>query len=290
MPESVFQAALQAETSKIIIVTLALALVASIPGLISAVVLLVRSRTKISEERSKAQIEAKDKRDEADLEERRRLNEALDKVIGLVHNKDLQFIEISRREAAQREAYDEFQRSFLALSESRTGQINKMIEADKQRDETNEVLRDTVTKAEAEIRTHAERSIPAIEIVKELPTTLQRIEESLKHLDEQLKAIPAALKSEIAPLMSTVNDLKTDVETLSSEAKRVTETILPMIAPSPTAPLTLTPSDVVVLDSARSTPPPGTLKAVIPPGTPGTPPFEGGTLTKDGDPVERLPQ
>ena len=257
MPEGVFQAALQAETSKIIVVTLALVIIASIPGLLSAVVLLVRSRTKITEDKSKA-----------DIEERRQLTDAFRSVVRLVDNKDQQVALFAEREAELRKANEEFQRSYIALSDVRSGQLDKMTEVIRQQNETNEVVRETVTKAESEIRTHAERSLPAIEIVKELPTTLQRIEESLKQLDEQLKAIPVALKNEIEPLMKTVRDLKDEVNTLSSEVKQV-------------APLVTSP-DLPIADPTK-TPPPGTLKAVVPP-------FTDSLTATNGEPIERLPQ
>lgn len=224
------EAALQADRGQIYAVMLLITVPQFVVTLGAIIFWIVRSRTKITEDRSKADIAAQQQRESADLEERRQLNEAFRSVIRLVDNKDQQLSAISQREAELRKSYEEFQRSFLALSEVRTGQLDKMIEKASQQIETEEVVRETVTKAESEIRAHAERSLPAIEIVKELPTTLQRIEESLKHLDEQLKAIPAALKNEIAPLMKTVDDLKLNVEELSLEAKRVTDTILPLIA------------------------------------------------------------
>lgn len=291
MQSEVIQAAVQAETSKLLVIILLLTL-PQLVGLVGGVAFLfARSRTKTTEALTVAQIDERAKREAADLDERRQISEAFRSVIRLVDNKDQQIsafaereAEMREREAEMRKAYDEFQRSFITLSDVRTGQLDKMTEGIKQQNETNEVVRDTVTKAESEIRTHAERSAPAIEIVKELPTTLQRIEETLKQLDAQLKAIPTALKNEIEPLMKTVSNLKTEVKELTDEAKRVTDTILPLITLPP--PPIIEALGAAVVDPTK-TPPPGTLKAVPPPNTP---PFNAPLDSTTGEPIERLPQ
>lgn len=278
MPPGI-EAALQADRGQIIAVMLLLTVPQFAVTLGAIIFWVVRSRTKVAEQTTVAKIDERAKREAADLEERRQINEAFRSVIRLVDNKDQQISTFAEREAELRKANEEFQRSYIALSDVRTGQLDKMTEGIKQQNETNEVVRDTITKAESEIRTHAERSMPAIEIVKELPTTLQRIEESLRQLDAQLKAIPVALKNEIEPLMKTVSDLKTNVEELSSEVKRVPEAIAPLVA----APL-LNPGVSALppelLDNARKTPPEGVK----------VPPFDRALLDTTGGIQETTPQ
>jgi uncharacterized phage infection (PIP) family protein YhgE len=282
MQNEVIQAAVQVETSKLLVIILLLTLPQLVGMVVGVAVLYMRSRTKITEQNTVAQIDERAKREQSDLDERKRFNDNFNAVLKLWQEQHEALRESLTREAERQRTNDAFQKSYLEVAQTRTEQLNDMRKA-------YEDHKAQVAHIEEAVQKHREAATPAIEIVKELPTTLERIEKSLKQLDEQLKAIPAALKIEIQPLMETVTALKNEVQELTDEAMRVTQAIAPLIAPSPTAQLNLTPDDMSVID-IRKTPPPGTLKAIVPPGTPGTPPFDPALLDTTGSIQEATPQ
>jgi chromosome segregation ATPase len=114
-------------------------------------------------------------------------------------------------------------------------------------------------------------------------TAVARLEDELNTEREEKQRIAAerdAALKKVVELEQRVQDLERQVYDL--EAKLGIQHIT-------TIDKDLTPSDIAKIDP-RKTPPPGTLKAVVPPGTPGIPPFTETLDGTTGEPIERLPQ